>query len=82
MPNQVFSYGGAGNIDAKLQQYAMDSRCSPKHVHPTHDLDQIASLLRDTGPSRPAMTNLPRPIPTESLTVPSDYRFWFDNDES
>jgi hypothetical protein len=60
----------------------VDSRCSPKHVHPTHGLDQIASFLRDTGSSSPAMTNLPSPGPTESLTVPGDCRFWFNNDES
>jgi hypothetical protein len=30
----------------------MDSRCSPKHVHPTHGLDQIASFLRRSRRSR------------------------------
>jgi len=52
----------------------MDSRCYPKYVHLTHRPDQIASLLRDTGPSCSAVTNLPSPVPAKSFSMPTQHR--------
>src|SRR5437762_3767181 len=60
----------------------MDSRCSPKYVHPTHGSDEISSFLRDSRSACLAVTDLPRPIPAKCLPMPTQNGFRFDDDQS
>src|SRR5262249_9738010 len=60
---------------------AVNSRRSPNRVVTTHGSNQIARLPRNTGTPRPAVTNLPSPVPLKSLTMPTDHGFRFDDDQ-
>ena len=59
----------------------MDSRCSPKHVHPTNGSDQVTSFFRDSRSSCLAVADLLGPVPAKSFPMPTQNRFWFDNDQ-
>src|SRR5262249_44396718 len=47
-----------------------------------HCSNKIARFLRNARASRPTMTNLPSPIPSESLTVPADDGFRLEDQQS
>src|SRR5262249_54550104 len=65
--NHVFGNGSLGNLNAQLHQLAVNARCAPKRVLSVHCSDQIANLLRNSRASWLSVTNLPSPVPTESL---------------
>src|SRR5262245_34762604 len=54
-----------------FQEFAVNSRRSPNRVVTTHGSNQITRLARNTGTLRPAVTNLPSPVPLKSLTMPT-----------
>jgi hypothetical protein len=45
-PHHVFCHGGLPDIDAKLEQFAMDPRCSPKRVRSAHVANELANVRR------------------------------------
>jgi hypothetical protein len=45
-PRHVFCHGGLPDIDTKLEQFAMDPRCSPKRVRDAHVANELANVLR------------------------------------
>jgi hypothetical protein len=51
MPHHVFGDGGFGNFNAQLQQLTVNAWCTPARVVAAHHPDQIAYLLRHTGPT-------------------------------
>jgi hypothetical protein len=54
---QVAGYGRLGNLEPKHEQLAVDSRCTPKEVLPSHSIDQFADFARNPGTSAsPATT--------------------------
>src|SRR5260221_149725 len=50
-PGHVFCHGGLPDIDAKLEQFAMDSRCSPKRVRDAHVANELANVSRCLWPA-------------------------------
>ncbi len=50
-PGHVFCYGGLPDIDAKLEQFAVDSRCSPKWVRDAHVANELANVRRCLWPA-------------------------------
>src|SRR5262249_57245218 len=81
MADHVFGNGRLRNRYAQFQEFAVNSRRSPNRVVTTHGSNQITRLPRNTGTSRPAVTNLPSPVPLKSLTMPTDDGFRFDDDQ-
>src|SRR5262252_8171350 len=71
-PNHVFGDRSLRDINAQLHQLAVDPRCAPNWVLTADRSNQIADLFRDLRTSGFSETNFPSPIPTESLTMPSD----------
>src|SRR5260370_35238300 len=43
-PRHVFCHGGLPDIDAKLEQFAVDPRCSPKRVRDAHVANELANV--------------------------------------
>jgi len=50
-PCHVFRHGGLPNIDAKLEQFAVDPRCSPKRVRNAHIANELANVCRCPWPA-------------------------------
>jgi len=65
MPHHAFSDGGFGNLNAQLEQLAVNAWCAPARVVAAHHPDQI--LLRHAGPTRLAAAEFPRPEQAKPL---------------
>src|SRR5690349_865302 len=68
--HHVDRHRGLGDLDAELEQFAMDLGGAPKRVLRTHSSDQVAYLFADPG-SAPAWTGLPSPISRETHSMPT-----------
>src|SRR5262249_54793114 len=79
--DHVFGHRGLRNLDVQLHEFAVNARSSPDRVLSAHCSNQIASFLRNWRTPLFAVTHLPSPIPTKSLTMPADDGFRFDNNE-
>jgi hypothetical protein len=72
-PRHVFCHGGLPDIDAKLEQFAVNPRCSPKRVRDAHVANELANVRRCLWPAT-ARSRFPAPIGSEPGAVPADYR--------
>jgi hypothetical protein len=70
--NHILRDRGFRDLDAQLEQFAMNSGRAPKRIGLTHAKDQITDLGIDVRlPTRPA---LPSPVVPETLTMPANNR--------
>ena len=60
--------------NAKLEQFAVNPRCAPERVVPTHRTNQGSDVRRDCRSSQLSPSNLPRPEESEALAMPPDHR--------
>ena len=74
----VFCHGGLPDIDAKLEQFAVDPRCSPKRVRDAHVANELANVRRCLWPAT-ARSGFPAPIGSEPSAVPADHRLRLEN---
>src|SRR6195256_2364151 len=74
----VLGNGGLPDIDAELEQFAMNPRCTPKRVLNTHVSNELTNLQRSLW-SATARSRFPAPIGSESGPVPTDHRLRFEN---
>jgi hypothetical protein len=51
-PRQVSADRGLADLDAELEQLAVDTGSAPQRVRFTHLADQVTDLAVDTGPSQ------------------------------
>src|SRR5262252_626044 len=72
-PRHVLCNGGLPDIDAKLEQFAVDPRCSPKRVRDAHVANELANVRRCLW-SATDRSGFPAPIGSEPSTVPADHR--------
>ena len=49
-PRQISSNGGLTDLDAELEQFAVDARCAPERVVEAHLTDQVAYFVARLGP--------------------------------
>ena len=70
--------GGLPDIDAKLEQFAVDPRCSPKRVRDAHVANELANVRRCLW-SATARSGFPAPIGSEASTVPADHCLRLEN---
>jgi hypothetical protein len=77
-PRHVFCHGGLPDIDAKLEQFAVDPRCSPKRVRDAHIANEAANARRCRRPTT-ARSGFPAPISSEPSAVPADHRLRLEN---
>src|SRR5262249_42760842 len=79
-PRHVFCHGGLPDIDAKLEQFAVDPRCSPKRVRDAHIAYEPTNIRRYLWPA-PARSGFPAPIGSKASAVPADHCLWLENFE-
>src|SRR6266513_798417 len=72
-PRHVFCHTGLSDIDAKLEQFAVDPRCSPKRVRDAHVANELANVCRCLWPAT-ARSGFPAPIGSEPSAAPADHR--------
>src|SRR5712691_2989203 len=77
-PRHVLGYTRLSDIDAELEQFAVDPRCTPQWVGKAHVTDQPAYLRRHLWPS-PAGSRFPAPIGSEPCPVPTDHGIRLDD---
>src|SRR5262249_36434775 len=77
-PRHVFCHGGLPDIDAKLEQFAVNPWCSPKRVRGAHVANELANVRRRLWPAA-ARSGLPAPIGSETSAVPADHRLRLEN---
>src|SRR5215831_4128305 len=72
MADHVFGNRGFGDLNAQLEQFAVDSRRSPAHIVSTQSPYEFPNLFRNRWPTGPSMPNFVGPVPTKTSTVPID----------
>src|SRR5260221_11661176 len=72
-PRHVFCHGGLPDIDAKLEQFAVDPWRSPKRVRDAHVANELANVRWCLWPAT-ARSRFPAPIGSEPSAVPADHR--------
>src|ERR1700726_2354877 len=60
-PDHVLGHAGLSDLDAELEQLAMDPRRSPQRIGNAHLADQLADLQRNCWPATPRF-RFPAPI--------------------
>src|SRR6266496_1277009 len=68
--DQVFGDRRLRNLEAKLEQFAVDTRCAPERVVLAHLPDQVPQLAVDFRPARPTARS-PAPIGPKPCSMPS-----------
>jgi hypothetical protein len=79
IPNHVFRDRRLGYSEAKLQKFSMDAWRSPAGIGQAHFSDEIPDLSGNIWATL-AMTTLPGPVETETLSMPSNHSFWLPNE--
>ena len=77
-PRHVFCHGGLPDIDAKLEQFAVDPRCSPKRVRDAHIAYELTNIRRYLWPAT-TWSGFPAPIGSQASAVPADHCLWLEN---
>src|SRR5215471_19581599 len=81
MPDHVFANCGFRELDSQLQEFAMDSRCSPADIVEAQSPYELAGFFGNAWPPGLSMPNFPGPVPTEPATVPVNNSSGFHNPE-
>src|SRR5215472_12234847 len=66
-------------VDAELEQLAVNARCTPRGILPTHLADQVSSFAGNREPSALSPPNLPGPKQAEAHAMPSHNRLRLDD---
>src|SRR6516164_1952937 len=77
-PNHVLGNRRLSDLDAKLEEFAVDPWSAPKRVGDADVPDQLPNLRSHfrTAATRP---RFPSPIQAKTCAVPTDNGFWSDN---
>src|SRR6516164_5972070 len=63
----ILAHTGLADVDAQLEQFAVDALRAPQRIVPAHPANQFPRFLGDRRPSRLAAPNLPGPQQPEPL---------------
>src|SRR5215831_11809361 len=70
-------YRSLGNVEAQLEQFTVDARCSPRRILPDHAENQLAHFAAQGFPSGGMSSpREPRPVQAEASAMPTHHRFW------
>src|SRR3981081_87326 len=76
--HHVYRDSRLGDMDAELEQLAMDAGCTPEWVLKAHSSNKVAHLLGNPW-SASETTGLPPPVSREALSMPTHDRFGLDD---
>ena len=76
----VFRDRGFADVDAQLQELAVNPRRAPQRIHDRHRANQRADVSRHRGSSRTVPT-LPGPEQTEALPMPGEHGLGLHDDD-
>ena len=79
MPDHILADAGLANVDAELEQFAVNVRRSPQWIFAAQHANQLANLFRHRGATALAVANLPTPEQAKALPVPADHRSGLDD---
>jgi hypothetical protein len=79
--NHVFAHTGFADLDAELEQFAVDAGRAPERIVAAHLPNQLADFLRHRWTPGLAMTNFPGPDQPACLAVPGNNSLWLDDDQ-
>jgi hypothetical protein len=77
---QIPRHGSLGNAKAKLLQFPMDFGSAPIRIFVGQPDDQVLEFLSNSGATA-ARSRSPTPVEAKARAMPSDDRFWFDNQQ-
>src|SRR2546422_3940217 len=69
MSDHIFRNRRLRDRQTQLQQFAVDSWCTPERIGAAHPPNQIPQFRLNRGPT-PSASTLPCPVAPETLTVP------------
>src|SRR5689334_6610649 len=69
--DKILADGGFTDIDAKLEEFAMNTRSAPTRIGQAHPSDEIANFAGLRRSSR-GTTALPGPVQSKPFTVPGN----------
>ena len=72
MAPQILADAGFTDVDAQLEQLAVNARCSPQRIFATQSADKFSNVFGKRRPPRSIVSDLPGPEQTKALAVPSD----------
>ena len=79
MADHVLADAGLADVDAELQEFAVNVRRSPEWIFATEHTDPLANLLGHRRAAGLPMANRPTPEQAKALPVPADHRGGFDD---
>jgi len=75
---QVLGDTALADVDGELEQFAVNARCTPRGILPTHPADQVSSLAGNRRPSALSPPNLPGLKQAKAHAMPSHNRLRLD----
>src|SRR4051794_10446121 len=82
MADPIFAHARFADVDAELEQLAVDPRGAPQWILSAHPADQIANVFRHGGTTWLAPSNLPGPKPAKAFPMPADHRRGLDEKDT
>src|SRR5215469_6621726 len=76
--DHVLGDAALADVDAELEQFAMNARCTPGGILPAHPADQVPNLACDRWPSGLSVPYLPSPKQAKAFAMPGHNRFRLD----
>src|SRR5882757_1733342 len=73
MADHVLGNGRLGDLETKLEQFAVDAGCTPEPVFPAHLPNEFAQFATDLGASRPP-ARPPTPVCSKPCSMPAQDR--------
>lgn len=70
-----------GYLDSQLEQLAMNSGCTPERVGVRHLKNKVTDLRADRRPAETFTSGLELPKQLETISMPANDRFGFDDDQ-
>ena len=71
-PDHVLADAGLADVNAELQQLAVDARSTPERVVAAHGADQLADVARNSWPTGLPVADLPPPEKAEAPPMPGN----------
>jgi hypothetical protein len=79
MADEVLAHARPPDVDAELEQLAVDAWRSPTRIFSADVADEVTNLAWDGRSPGLATSNLPRPEQAKCFAMPGNYGFGLDD---